>query len=197
MPSLSLSSMFNAGSKPIVDPSTGALPADFECPSISIRRGASTLSFSANPAEPSATNLRYQISFGDNARECRLGPGNMVAMRVGVEGRIILGPLGAPGQVDVPLRVAVVHEGVSPKTIVTKLNLIPVTIPPDSTSVAFTHIEEELTFPMPRGNEIDSYIVYVGFDPAGARELDRKRPPARPGRSPARVEAPAERRAPL
>ena len=193
--------MFNAGSKPVTDASIGALPADFECPSVAIRRGASTLSFSANPAEPSATNLRYQISFGDNARECRLGPENTVAMRVGVEGRIILGPLGAPGQVEVPLRIAVVHEGVSPKTVVTKLHSIPVTIPPDSTNVAFTHIEEELTFPMPRGNDIDSYIVYVGFDPAGARELDRKRPPARPARPRASADAPAGpaagRRAPL
>jgi hypothetical protein len=193
----SLSSMFNAGSKPITDASTGALPANFECPSVSIRRGASTLALSSNPAEPNATNLRYQISFGDNARECRLGSDNTVAMRVGVEGRIVLGPLGAPGQVEVPLRIAVVHEGVPPKTIVTKLNRVAVTIPPDSTSVAFTHIEEELTFPMPRGNEIDSYIVYVGFDPAGARELDRKKPPARPARAPARADAPAERRSPL
>jgi hypothetical protein len=195
----SLSSMFNKGSKPAADPSTAAavLPADFECPSVAIRRGASTLSSSANPAEPSATNLRYQIVFGDNARECRLAPGNMVLMRVGVEGRVILGPAGTPGQVDVPLRLAVVHEGVNPRTIVTKLHRVAVTVPPESTSVLFTHIEEDLSFPMPKGNEIDSYIVYVGFDPLGARELDRKKPPARPARPPARADAAAERRAPL
>jgi hypothetical protein len=90
-----------------------------------------------------------------------------------------------------------VHEGVAPRTIVTKLHRVSVTVPPDSTNVPFTHIEEDLTFPMPRGNEIDSYIVYVGFDPVGAREMDRKKPPARPARPPARADAPTERRAPL
>jgi hypothetical protein len=70
-----------------------------------------------------------------------------------------------------------------------------VTIPPESPHVQFTHIEEDVTFPMPRGSEIDSYVVYVGFDPIGAQELDRRRPSRSP-RQPARVDAPS-RRAPL
>jgi hypothetical protein len=189
----SLASMFSAGPKPAGDASAAALPADFECPSVVIRQGASTLTISANPAEPTATNLRYQVGFGENARECRLLPGNMVSMRVGVEGRVILGPAGAPGHVDVPLRLAIVHEAVNSKTILTRLHVVPVTIPPDSTNVVFTHVEEDLTFPMPKGSAIDSYIVYVGFDPAGARELERKKPPARRSRPPARAEAPAPR----
>jgi hypothetical protein len=193
----SLSSVF-ARSKPAGDaPATAAVASpEFECPSIAIRRGASTLALSANPAEPSALNLRYQVGFGDTARECRLAPGNVVVMRVGVEGRVILGPAGAPGHIDVPLRIAVVQEGVAPKTILTKLHRVPVTIPPGSTNVPFTHIEEDLTFTLPKGNEIDSYIVYVGFDPIGAHEMDRRRSP-RPTRAPARADAPAERRAPL
>jgi hypothetical protein len=204
MPGMSsLSSMFKGGSKPAADASASAvaLPPDFECPSVAIRQGASTMTFSANPAEPSATNLRYQVGFGNNARECRLQPGNMVSMRVGVEGRVILGPAGAPGQFDVPVRFAIVHEGVEPKTIVTRLHRIAVTVPPDSTSVMFTHIEEDLAFPMPRGNAIDSYVVYIGFDPVGAQEMDRRRPPARPARPRASADAPAGpaagRRAPL
>ena len=63
----------------------------------------------------------------------------MVSMQVGVQGRVILGPAGAPGTVDVPMRFAVVHEGPTPKTIVTKLDRVPVTIPPDDANVLFTH----------------------------------------------------------
>jgi len=67
--------------------------------------------------------------------------------------------------------------------------------------VMFTHIEEDLAFPMPRGNAIDSYVVYIGFDPVGAQEMDRRRPPARPARPRASADAPAGpaagRRAPL
>jgi hypothetical protein len=195
----SLSSVF-ARSKPADNaPAAPATePVQFECPSVAIRQGASTFAVSANPAEPTPLNLRYQVGFAETARECRLAPGNIVIMRVGVEGRVILGPAGTPGHVDVPLRLAVVREGVTPKTITTKLYRVPVTIPPDDSNVLFRDIEEELTFPMPPGKEIDAYIVYVGFDPLGAHELDRKRPPpSRRSRPPDRANAPGERRAPL
>jgi hypothetical protein len=85
-------------------------------------------------------------------------------MRIGVLGRVILGPAGGPGQIDVPLRYAVVQEGAEPKTIATKMYRIPVTIPAGQTNVPFTHVEEAMTFPMPRPSELDAYVVYIGFD---------------------------------
>ena len=188
MPSMSsFSSVFAAGSTTgAAGEATLALPADFECPSVSIRQGASTLSYSANPAEPSAMNLRYQVGFAETARECRLLAGNVVSMRVGVQGRVILGPAGAPGELDVPVRVAIVHEGVAPKPITTKLDRVAVTVPPGETNVLFTHVTEDLTFPMPRGADIDNYIVYIGFDPLGAQQMDRRKPPPKPARPPRR-----------
>jgi hypothetical protein len=159
-------------------------PADFECPSVTIRQGASTLAVSNNPSDQSPLNLRYQVGFGETARECRV-TGAIVTMKVGIQGRVILGPAGGPGQIDVPLRLAVIHEGVDPKTIVTKLERLSVTVSPDDRNVMFTHVDE-MSFPMPRGNEIDSYVVYIGFDPIGARELDRKKPAPRPARPPRR-----------
>jgi hypothetical protein len=155
-------------------------PPDFECPSIGIRQGASTMSAWTNPAEQSALNLRYQVTIGQTARECRL-MGTTVAMKVGMQGRVILGPAGAPGQIDVPIRLAVVKEGTEPKTVATKLQRLTVSIPPDDPNVLFTFIEDELTFPMPPGSEIDSYIVYLGFDPLAAKD-ERKRPAPRSAR---------------
>jgi hypothetical protein len=152
---------------------------DFECPGVSIRDGASTFAISANPTEGSAMNLRYQAGIGQTARECKLN-GQMLTMRVGIQGRVILGPAGGPGTIELPLRLAVVHEGPSPKTIHTKLNRVPVTIQEGDANVAFTFIEEDLTFPMPRVQGlIDEYVVYIGFDPQGFRET-----PKRPQRSP-------------
>ena len=118
-------------------------------------------------------NLRYQVGIGQTARECKLN-GTTLTIRVGVQGRVILGPAGSPGQIDLPLRLAVVHEGPQPKTIITKLNRVPVTIPPGDGNVQFTMIEEDLSFPMPRAGIIDEYIVYVGFDPQGLREPARR-----------------------
>ncbi len=53
--------------------------------------------------------LKYQGSFVRFARECSVADGNMIA-KIGVEGRIVLGPAGSPGRADIPLRFAVVHE---------------------------------------------------------------------------------------
>lgn len=156
---------------------SSTLPPDFECPDVTVRQGASTLTSSANPAEPSALNLRYQVTIGATARECRL-EGNMVAIKVGMEGRVILGPEGSPGSIDVPIRFAVVEEGIDPKTIVTKLDRIAVTVPPNDSNMLFRHVTEGLVFPMPRAGAIDSYVVYIGFDPLSAQE--QKRPAVKP-----------------
>ena len=126
-------------------------------------------------------NLRYQVSLGETARECRLAAG-VVTMKVGIQGRVVLGPHGGPGKLDVPLRFAVVQEGTEPKTIFTKLERVPVAIPENDQNVLFTHVDEGISFPMPRGGLIDSYVLYVGFDPLGAREIKRP-PPAKKRRT--------------
>ena len=157
------------------------LPADFQCPDVNIRQGAATLTSSANPAESTAMNMRYQVSITTTARECRLLPNNMLSIKVGMQGRVILGPEGSPGPVDVPIRFAVVREGIDPRPIVTKLDRVAVTMTPSETNVLFTHVAEGLEFPMPRAAEIDAYIVYIGFDPSAVQEpkKPRQKPAAR------------------
>jgi len=142
---------------------------------VRVRQGAATLTSSANPAEPSAMNLRYQVSIGTTARECKMLPGNMVSIKVGMQGRVILGPEGSPGTVDVPIRFAVVQETIDTKVIATKLDRVSVTVAPNDANVLFTHVAEGLDFPMPKGADIDTYVVYLGFD-AAALENERKKP---------------------
>jgi hypothetical protein len=127
-------------------------------------------------------NLRYQVTVTTTARECRLGPDNTVSMKVGMQGRVILGPEGGnPGTVNVPIRFAVVRETIETKVIATKLDRVAVTIPPNDSNVLFTHVTEGLDFPMPRGADIDYYLVYIGFDPAGAEpEAKKPAPKSRP-----------------
>jgi hypothetical protein len=159
------------------------VPDNFECPAVTVRSGAAALSVSANPADNSALGLRYQLSLNETARECKLA-GPTLIMKVGVRGRVIVGPAGGPGQVDVPVRFAVVREGVEPKTIVTKFLRIGVNVGQSDPSVPFSVIEDDLSFAFPRGAEIDSYVVYVGFDPVTAQEMDkgRRKPAPKPQR---------------
>jgi len=147
---------------------------DENCPPADIRQGASTLAIASKTQAPTGNDLRYQLSITELARQCAL-EGPEIRMRVGVQGRVIVGPAGAPNQVDVPLRYAVVREGVEPKTIVSKFRRVPVALPPGATNVTFTDIEEDLRFPMPNRTELEAYVVYIGFDDAG----DRNRPPVK------------------
>jgi hypothetical protein len=147
------------------------------CPSVDVRPGTSSLMFNA-PGTEGAMGLRYQATLGQTARECSAAGGNL-NMKVGIQGRIILGPAGGPGTIEIPLRLALVQEGPTPKTHWTKLYRIPVSIGEGVPNVSFTHVEEDLTVPMPAGGTLDSYVVYVGFDALAAREQQKKQPPPR------------------
>lgn len=139
--------------------------SNIDCPGVEIRQGASTYALNAS-GDQSALSLRLQATFGQNARECHVNAG-MLTIKVGIQGRIILGPAGAPGDFTVPLRYALVQEGLQPKTIWTKFYQVPVNVPQGSTNVPFTHIQEDMIVPLPKPAELDAYVIYVGFDPAG------------------------------
>jgi hypothetical protein len=153
-----------------------------DCPTVDIRFGASTYAVGPPGADPTATTLRYQATIARTARECSLLAGTMT-VKVGVQGRIILGPAGGPGQIEVPIRLALVQEGVEPKTIWTKAYRVPVTIPPGQTNVPFVQIEEDISFPMPKPAEFNAYVIYVGFDPSLIKEPEKKPPPKKKPRA--------------
>jgi hypothetical protein len=165
--------------------------ADVECPRVDVRTGAATLMIGSKPGEgePAALDVRYQGSIVRTARECNVNAGVMT-MKIGVEGRVITGPAGGPGTVDVPLRIAVVKEGINPKAIVSKLAHVPVNVTAAVDRVTFTHVDPEVSFPLPLPlADIDSYVVYVGFDPVAAPP-EKKKPAAKP--KPKRVAKPKQ-----
>jgi hypothetical protein len=161
----------------------GAPPPELDCPTVEIRQGASTFSQSAQDGS-NALSLRFQANFVKTARECALR-GTNVTMKVGIQGRVIVGPAGNPGPVTLPVRLAVVKEGLEPKTIWTKFYSVPVTVPPGQPNALFTQVEEDLTVPMPSSKEFDQYVIYVGFDPEGGA-LEQKKRPAKPSAKPKR-----------
>src|SRR3954454_5520515 len=168
--------LFGKSSTPPASSNNPAGPAvEVDCPSVAVRQGAATLSITEPGAEAGPMTTRYQVSLGQMARDCA-ALGGMMTMKVGVEGRVLLGPSGAPGQVDIPLRMAVVQEGPAPKTVLSKFYKLAVVIPPGQTAVPFMHVEQDLSFPMPRGDALDSYIVYVGFDPTSLSTKPERKP---------------------
>ena len=95
------------------------------------------------------------------------------------------GATGAPGPIALPVRLAVVKEGLEPRTIWTKFYMVPVMMPPGQPNVLFTHVEEDMSFPNPPGDDLDKYVVYVGFDPDSA-EAEKKKPTKPPPKKPKR-----------
>jgi len=171
--------LFSSGSASGQDKVAATAPAgpdpNLDCPSVTVRSGAATLAVNAPGADPSATNLRFQASVSQTARECAVSAGNMT-MKIGIQGRVILGPAGTPGKVEVPMRLALVREGVEPRTIWTKLYRVPVTLSPGETNVAFVQVEEGMAFPVPSREDLEAYVVYVGFDPSALAPEKPKRP---------------------
>jgi len=155
----------NSASLPAAAPTPGAPPAPaIDCPSVTYRQGAVSYALNSQGAENAALGLRYQASFGQTARECVVS-GDQLTIKVGVQGRVVVGPAGGPGQLTIPLRYALVREGLEPQTLWTKFFSVPVTVPDGQLNVPWLHIEQEMTVPLPSERDLDAYVVYVGFDP--------------------------------
>jgi hypothetical protein len=85
-----------------------------------------------------------------------------MSIKVGVQGRILLGPFGTHGSVEIPLRYAVAREGPEPKLIVTKFKSIGATIAAGQTRIEFVDNRR-------------------GFELSIAFKCGSKYPPAKPG----------------
>jgi len=137
--------------------------AELDCPVVKIRAGASTYAVAPPGKEPVASELRYQATISRTARDCRRSSGQIIA-RIGVQGRVIAGPAGAPATVEIPLRVAVVQAGVNEKVISTKVYRTTVSMS-EETNAPFSIVGEDLTYAMLPGLTSENYIFYIGFDP--------------------------------
>jgi hypothetical protein len=142
------------------------------CPSVTIRAGASTYAVAAPGKQAVGNDVRYQATITKTARECRKNGDDIVA-RIGIQGRVIAGPAGAPSSVEVPLRIAVVQGGVNEKVIATKAYRTTVEMSEDA-SVPFSFVADDLVYPVPPGAIADSYIFYIGFDPQLAAPEPKK-----------------------
>jgi len=170
------SQLFGSNSQEAKTSDTPATPStqqtdnsDLTCPNVQIRFGASTLSVGMPGKPASGNDLRYQGTITRTARDCNLQGGTQISARIGILGRVIVGPAGAPPTVDIPIRVAVVQDGAPEKIIVTKAFKTSVSIPPGDLNADFSLVAEDIVYPAPSASANDSYIFYIGFDPAGLK----------------------------
>jgi hypothetical protein len=133
------------------------------CPDVKVRAGASTYAVAAPGKQAVGSDVRYQATITRTARDCNLNAGQITA-RIGIQGRVIVGPAGAPASVEIPLRVAVVQGGVNEKTITTTVVRTTVSMG-EGLSVPFSVVAEDVVYPAASPDINDLYVFYIGFDP--------------------------------
>jgi hypothetical protein len=141
---------------------------DYKCPELEVLENGAGYRGNAGAGASAST---YQASLTNRARECSYR-GNQVVIRVGVEGRLLLGPNGKPGTYSVPVRIVVKRR----QDIVTqRFARVSVTVPANDVQAEFSYIEENLTLPITENDPGDEYDILVGFDGSGAKPQKQAR----------------------
>jgi hypothetical protein len=161
---------FGLGKPPL--PPQNASPSG--CPEITVLDGTGAARIMANKDAGNA-GLKHQYSISDVARECQLSNNQMV-LKVGVEGRVLLGPAGAPGSFDVPIRIAIVNK-VDDKPFLSKLYKVAASIPAGQTGTPYTLVADSLVIPFGAGRSAQDYSIKIGIDSGKGGDVGEK--PAR------------------
>jgi hypothetical protein len=141
--------------------STNALPAiATECPEIKVRPGSEALFYYGKGKVGDARSLNYQAVIEKQSRNCVVSNG-LITVKMGVVGRLLLGPAGNQTNVDLPLRFAVERDDVA---VFSERYEIPVTITPPNQAEEFVKVVENVAIPYLGGERI---TIWVGFDTKG------------------------------
>jgi hypothetical protein len=131
------------------------------CPQVIVLEGtAASQAYAGTP--PSSANLRFQYALDDTARECTL-EGDQLAIKIGVAGKVLLGPAGSPGGFSVPVRMAILRERDN-LPLVSKLYRAAVTVAAGETRADFTIVSEPLRVPFVQDHAENDYTIKVGID---------------------------------
>lgn len=141
--------------------SVDQLRADQLCPSVLIQEGTEVLRLYGGE-EHNATTVRYQATILQTALECTTAVGQY-GLTLGIAGRVLLGPLGSPAVVDLPIRVAIV-DTTTGDLLSSELVRATATIEPTEVTATFTLVNRSFFLPTPTRQS--DYQILVGFDEA-------------------------------
>lgn len=156
--SMALPALFGDG-KPKVE---GEVPEEFRlkptCPQVDVRAEAESMRIYEGNKKGDEAALRYQTSIQRVARDCDI-VGEDVVVRVGVAGRVIAGPKGGAGTVQVPLRIVVTDAGGKP--IYSQAHIVPVAVEAPDYSALWSQVDEQVRFPKAQSGDVS---IIVGID---------------------------------
>ncbi|WP_374624840.1 hypothetical protein [Devosia sp.] len=137
---------------------TSALPAiATECPPIKVRAGGEALFYYGKGKVGNPRDLNYQAVIDKQSRNCVVSNG-LITVKMGVVGRLLLGPSGNQTEITVPIRFAVERDNVA---MFSEKYEIPVSVLPPAQSTEFVKVVENVAIPYTGGEQI---VIWVGFD---------------------------------
>lgn len=143
----------------IAQAAPSALPAiATECPPIKVRNGGEAIYSYANNKVGDANALTFQAVIDKQSRNCVVSNG-LITVKMGVIGRLLLGPAGEKRDFTLPLRFAVERDQ---QAVFSQKYDIPVTVTPPNQSEEFVKVVENVAIPYLGGEDI---TIWVGFDP--------------------------------
>lgn len=149
----------NASQAEIAAAAATALPAiAAECPPIKVRDGGQAIFSYANNKVGSPTELQFQAIIDKESRNCVVSNG-LITVKMGVVGRLLLGPKGQPGDYTVPLRFAVERDDMA---VFSQNYNLPLTLTSAEQSKEFVKVVDNVAIPYVGGEKI---VIWVGFDP--------------------------------
>ena len=145
----------NPSEKPIVLP---VASQDINCPEVDIADGGAALRVGG----PENASVRYQFNIGDTARQCDPAGPSQAALKIGVAGHVVIGPAGAAGTFNAPLKITVTRQGDNTPVFSQTYRVEATT---DGVSAgAFRVVTDPINLPMPTLQLADLYSITVGFE---------------------------------
>lgn len=142
----------------ITTASVTALPAiATECPPIRIRKENAAMFYYGNGRAGNPQDLQYQAVIDNQSRNCVVSNG-LITVRMGVVGRLLIGPKGNQQSVNLPVRFTVERNDVA---MFSEKYEVPVAVNASTQSAEFVKVVENVAIPYVGGENI---VIWVGFD---------------------------------
>jgi hypothetical protein len=143
-------------------------PSDVACPAVSIAPGGAAINSYAGGRAGGPEALRNQLSIVNVARECRGRPDGSIVVKVGVEGRALIGPGGSAGRLEAPVRFAIKRDE---RVLVSTTRRANVALTAGEMQGSFLVVEESLVVPA----GMTDFEIEVGLGGSGATERPARR----------------------
>jgi hypothetical protein len=127
------------------------------CPLVSLRDGTSFFRTYERGGEDDASRVIHQASLAETTRQCALS-GEEMTISVTAAGRVAAGPRGGPGNIDMPVRVAVLDGDT---VLYSQLTRYQATIPQGGATTQFVFNDPNVRIPASAASRVR---VFVGFD---------------------------------